>query len=221
MVKDNDKTDGKRVNEGLESKPLDGSETLLKPRYNLKKMTMRLKKEQDNNTKMQEKIREDHTDRIIGEMIKDTVENLNWEYDRPGRGWITTSAVIIGVEYIYQDFDIDGIESKIIDIMKGKNYYAKKEIKSRYVSHGSYPIHLYLDDKERGRISKIGEIIGYDGPKVKGLLFSLGVVSEDVLSLREQAAYNLDIEDLIGQLPLRMAHIETTWQKMIKGGNVT
>ena len=215
MTSNNDESKEKGKNIGLESEALDGKETIVKPRY-LKKTIRRLKKEQDEDDR-----RESHTDRIIGEMIKDSAEYLNWEYDRPGRGWILTSAIIIGTEYIYQDFDIEGIESKIVDIMKSKDYYAKREIKSQYVSRGSYPVHLYLDDKERGRISKIGEIIGYDAPKVKGMLFSLGVVEEDVISSRERAAYLLDVEDLRGQLPLRMATIETQWNKMKNNESVT
>lgn len=214
MTKDNDESQGKGKNGGLESKALDGSEKVIKPRY-LKKTVRRLKKEQ-----VEDGIRESHTDRIIGEMIKDSAEYINWEYDRPGRGWILTSAIIIGTEYIYQDFDIDGIETKIVDIMKSKDYYAKREIKSQYVSRGSYPVHLYLDDKDRGRISKIGEIIGYDAPKVKGMLFSLGVVEEDVISSREQDAYKLEVEDLRGQLPRRMATIDTVWKNMTEKGNV-
>ena len=197
-------------------------------KYNLKVFIRHLKKEQSHNVKVRAIVREQHSDRIIGEMIQYTVENLNWEYSkieggrnvRPGRGWISTAAIIIGINYIYQDFDIEGIEAKYLDIMRRGDFYDKQEVKSQYHSIGSFPINNYLNESERGKISKISELTGYESSKVKGLLFSLGVVKEEALSDRERTAYNFESEGLTGQLPRRFHTIEGVWSKLVDNGSI-
>lgn len=138
------------------------------------------------------------------EEIQYTLRSLNWAYDRPGIGWLTTAIIIKGLREIRKVCSIEEVYTLMKEIMISDDYYAHRcAMTDSGGGGGSAAANSYLTEQEHGRIGMLSEILGFSTPKTIGYLFAFGVFDNVNITDSESKVYTFAVDKFKGTLTYR------------------
>ena len=220
MTSDNDDTQGKGKNGGLESKALDGSENVIKPRIDLKKIVSKIKKEmRDREDKGEREERLRITIRMEPKKEK-AVGDLEWRWNlTKAKRFIRTGLIVTGLANLEIQDDTmkrktENMYNMYAEVRRSFDEQAHSVLERRGRGTSGLKREVFLTESESGHISILSEVLGITFESMVDILCSISLYDVEDISPRNRRNWQEEADDFIKFLSYRELEIKNVRNMM-------